>query len=99
MSSAATAYVRTSPIAAMPPPRRHSGPAGWLKDNLFSSPLNIALTVLSALLIVWVVPPLAKFLIIDAIWDGASRVDCLPRPEHPEVGACWAFVVDRINFF
>jgi general L-amino acid transport system permease protein len=51
------------------------------------------------LLVVWVVPPLVKFLIIDAVWDGASRIDCLPRPEHPEVGACWAFVIDRINFF
>jgi general L-amino acid transport system permease protein len=99
MSSAATAFVRTSPIAAMPPPRRVSGAFGWLKDNLFSSPLNIALTVLSVLLIVWVVPPLVKFLIVDAVWDGASRVDCMPRPEHPEVGACWAFVIDRINFF
>jgi general L-amino acid transport system permease protein len=99
MSNAATAFVRTSPIAAMPPPRRMSGTVGWLKDNLFSSPLNIALTVASALLVVWVVPPLVKFLIIDAVWDGASRIDCLPRPEHPEVGACWAFVIDRINFF
>jgi general L-amino acid transport system permease protein len=99
MSNAATAFVRTSPIAAMPPPRRMSGTVGWLKDNLFSSPLNIALTVASALLVVWVVPPLVKFLIIDAVWDGASRIDCLPRAEHPEVGACWAFVIDRINFF
>jgi general L-amino acid transport system permease protein len=99
MSNAATAFVRTSAVAAMPPPQRHSGAVGWLRDNLFSSPLNIALTVLSALLIVWVVPPLVKFLIIDAVWDGASRIDCLPRPEHPEVGACWAFVIDRINFF
>src|SRR5262245_63756991 len=99
MNDAATAFVRTAPIAAMPPPRSQSGAIGWLKDNLFSSPLNIVLTVLSLLLIVWVVPPLIKFLIIDAVWDGASRVDCLPRPEHPEVGACWAFVIDRINFF
>jgi general L-amino acid transport system permease protein len=99
MSNAATAFVRSSPIAAMPPPRRMSGTVGWLKDNLFSSPLNIALTVGSMLLVVWVVPPLVKFLIIDAVWDGASRIDCLPRPEHPEVGACWAFVIDRINFF
>ncbi len=44
-------------------------------------------------------PPLVKFLLIDAVWDGASRADCLPRPERPEVGACWAFVIDRINFF
>jgi general L-amino acid transport system permease protein len=99
MSTAATAFVRISPIAAMLPPRSQSGAVGWLKNNLFSSPLNIALTVASILLVVWVVPPLVKFLIIDAVWDGASRIDCLPRPEHPEVGACWAFVIDRINFF
>src|ERR1044071_7555254 len=99
MADAATAFVRTSTIAAMPPPRRHAGAVGWLKDNLFSSPLNIALTVMSALLVVWIVPPLVKFLIVDAVWDGASRADCLPRPEHPEVGACWAFVIERINFF
>jgi general L-amino acid transport system permease protein len=99
MASAATAFVRTTPVPAMPAPHRHSGAIGWFKDNLFSSPLNIALTVLSVLLVVWVAPPLVKFLIIDAVWDGASRVDCLPRPQHPEVGACWAFVIDRINFF
>jgi general L-amino acid transport system permease protein len=99
MANAATAFVRTTPIPPMPAPRALSGAAGWARDNLFSSPLNIALTVACALLVVWVVPPLVKFLIIDAVWDGASRIDCLPRPEHPEVGACWAFVIDRINFF
>jgi general L-amino acid transport system permease protein len=51
------------------------------------------------LLIVWILPPLVKFLLIDAVWDGSSRTDCLPGPDRPEVGACWAFVVDRINFF
>jgi general L-amino acid transport system permease protein len=99
MANAATAFVRTTPIPAMPPPRALSGAVGWARDNLFSSPLNIALTVACALLVAWIVPPLAKFLIIDAVWDGASRIDCLPRPERPEVGACWAFVIDRINFF
>jgi general L-amino acid transport system permease protein len=99
MANAATAFVRTTPIPPMPAPRALSGAAGWARDNLFSSPLNIALTVACALLVAWVVPPLVKFLIIDAVWDGASRIDCLPRPEHPEVGACWAFVIDRINFF
>jgi general L-amino acid transport system permease protein len=99
MASAATAFVRTTPIPAMPPPRALSGAVGWARDNLFSSPLNIALTLICTLLVVWIVPPLAKFLIIDAVWDGASRVDCLPSPERPEVGACWAFVIDRINFF
>ena len=29
------------------------------------------------LLLVWIVPPLVDFLIIDAVWAGASRDDCL----------------------
>jgi general L-amino acid transport system permease protein len=96
---AGPAFVRAQPIAPLPPPLAASGAIGWLRRNLFSSALNIALTIVCALLIVWIVPPLVKFLIIDAVWDGTSRADCLPRPDHPEVGACWAFVIDRINFF
>lgn len=95
----AAAFVRAEPIAPMPPPLANAGAIGWLRQNLFSSPLNIALTVVGILLIAWIVPPLAKFLVIDAVWDGASRADCLARPEHPEMGACWAFVTNKINFF
>ena len=93
------AFVRTKPFAPLPPPLTEAGAIGWLRENLFSSALNIVLTIVCALLIVWIVPPLVKFLLIDAVWDGSSRADCLPRPDRPEVGACWAFVIDRINFF
>src|SRR3954468_4664718 len=81
--------VRGKPIDPLPPPVPVSGAIGWLRQNLLSTPLNIALTVLCALLIIWIVPPLVKFLIIDAVGDGSSRADCLPAPGHPEVGACW----------
>jgi general L-amino acid transport system permease protein len=92
------AFVRGQPLAPLPPPVAVSGAIGWLRQNLFSSALNIALTVLCALLIVWVVPPLVKFLIIDAVWDGAGRADCMSQPGQPEVGACWAFIFDKISF-
>jgi general L-amino acid transport system permease protein len=92
-------YMRKEPIAPLPAPRGETGAVGWMRQNLFSSPLNIALTILCVLLVVWIVPPLVKFLIIDAVWDGATRADCLVRPDHPEMGACWPFVVERINFF
>ena len=95
----AAVFVRTKSIAPMPPRLRTSGAIGWLRTNLFSRPLDIALTVLCILLIAWVVPPLVKFLLIDAVWDGAGRADCLPRPDRPEIGACWAYVFNRINFF
>ena len=92
------AFVQAKAFDPLPPPLAASGAIGWLRANLFSSASNVALTVICALLIVWIVPPLLKFLIIDAVWDGASRVDCLATPERPEIGACWAFVAERLNF-
>ena len=99
LMAGSVAYVRVKPFEPLPPPIRQSGAIGWLRENLFSGPFNIALTIISLLLLIWVVPPLVKFLIIDAVWDGASRVDCLPGPDRPAVGACWAFVKDRLGFF
>ena len=99
MTDTRTAFVRVRPVDPLPPPIIQSGAIGWLRANLFSSWFHTTLTVAFVLLLIWVVPPLVKFLVIDAVWDGASRVDCLPRPEHPEVGACWAFVIDRLGFF
>jgi general L-amino acid transport system permease protein len=91
-------FVRTTPLVPLPPPLAEAGAIGWMRKNLFSGPLNIALTVVCALLIAWIVPPLVKFLFIDAVWDGASRADCVARPDHPEMGACWAFIRDKISF-
>ena len=66
------AFVRTKPLAPLPPPIAEAGAIGWLRKNLFSGALNIALTIVCALLIVWIVPPLVKFLLIDAVWDGVE---------------------------
>jgi general L-amino acid transport system permease protein len=93
------AYVRVKPFDPLPPPLATRGVIGWLRANLFSGWLNIALTLLSVALLVWIVPPLLKFMVIDAVWDGAGRADCLPSPTQPEVGACWAFVKERMSFF
>jgi general L-amino acid transport system permease protein len=92
-------FVQPRPIAPLPPPMAASGVIGWLRQNLFASAPNIALTLLCAALIVWAVPPLVKFLAFDAVWSGADRAACLASPSRPEVGACWAFVTERINFF
>jgi general L-amino acid transport system permease protein len=93
------AFVRTVPFTPLPPPMAASGAIGWLRQNLFSGAVNIALTIICAFLILWVVPPLVKFLVVDAVWNGAGRADCLATAEHPEMGACWAFVFDKIAFF
>jgi general L-amino acid transport system permease protein len=98
-TDARLAFVRVKPFDPLPPPAVNSGAIGWLRRNLFSSAFNIALTVLCVLLVAWIVPPLVRFLVTDAVWAGTGRADCLASPERPEVGACWAFVIERINFF
>ncbi|MPZ56913.1 MAG: ABC transporter permease subunit [Rhizobiales bacterium] len=64
----------------------------WARANLFNSWLNAVLT-LATLWLIWTVCwPLLKFLLIDAVWDGASRVDCLADRVGRDVGACWPFI-------
>ena len=45
------------------------------------------------------VPPLLRFFFIDAVWSGTDREACLATPEHPTVGACWAFVRVWFSYF
>jgi general L-amino acid transport system permease protein len=93
------AFVRALPMDAQPPPPTMTGAFGWARANLFSGPFNILMTILVILLIVWVVPPLLKFLIIDATWSGSDREACLASDARPEAGACWAFVRERLPYF
>ena len=92
-------FLRLAPMAPLPPPAVRAGALGWARANLFSSPVNIALTILCAALIVWAIPPLVRFFLIDAVWSGSDRAACLASPEHPYPGACWAFVRVWFSYF
>lgn len=96
---AQSAFVRRAPVAPLPPPASEAGLVGRLRANFFSGPLNIALTLLSLGLIAWVTPPLLDFMIFNATWSGQDRQACLATPERPEVGACWAFIRERLSYF
>ena len=93
------AFVRGANIAPRPPPAAMTGVLGWLRENLFSTPFNIALTILIGLLFAWVIPELVKFLLIDAVWSGTDRDACLESVQHREIGACWPFVWERLPYF
>jgi general L-amino acid transport system permease protein len=93
------AFVRTQPAPHSRAPASEHGPLGWMRKNLFSTPFNAVLTVLSVLLLVWIVQPMLDFLVFDAVWTGVDRESCLARPGHEELGACWAFVRDRFSYF
>lgn len=91
------AYVQQSALPALPPPASTVGVIGWMRNNLFSSPTNIALTIFGLFLAYVTIPPIIKFLVLDAVWSGTSREACLYK-DGVEVGACWAFVRDRLAY-
>jgi general L-amino acid transport system permease protein len=93
------AYVRKVPAERLAPPAERTRLVGWLRANLFSTPANIALTLVCTLLMLWVAQPLLRFLLIDAVWSGANREACLASHANPDPGACWAFVRVWYSYF
>jgi general L-amino acid transport system permease protein len=95
MSSMATrTFVRTALAPTEPPPAAMTSALGALGRSLFASPLNVVLTFFSAAVIALVLPPLIRFLILDAVWEGTSRDDCLGIS-----GACWPFIRAKLGQF
>jgi general L-amino acid transport system permease protein len=94
-----TAFVRTRDPIALPPPVATTGIVGRLRASLFSSPFNTLLTFAIVAAFVLIIPPLVKFLLTDAVWSGSDRDACLETAARPEVGACWAFVRERLAYF
>lgn len=74
-----------------PPLRQRVGPLAWVWENLFSTPLNAALTLLAIYLLYLSIPPVVQWAFIDADWVGEGPEDCSTG------GACWVFV--RVRFY
>ena len=83
----------------LPPPRTEVGVLGWVKHNLFSSPLNAVMTLLAIWLLWLLIPPLFEWIVLDAVWTADSRQDCWDQMEVPEGAACWAFIKGRFQLF
>ena len=82
------AYVRADEAPRLPPPPGTIGVQGWLRENLFSSPLNTGLTIVFAILIYLVVSSIVDWAIVRAVWSGSDREVCAVEG----AGACWPFV-------
>ena len=83
------------PVRFVPEDRRpaHARAAGWLRRNLFNSPLNVVLTVLVVALAAMIVPPFLRWAVFDASLLGNSRAACNGD------GACWTFIRLRLPTF
>src|SRR2546425_10031779 len=93
------AFVRREMVAPMAPPRAIGGVFGWMHERLFAGVANSILTIVSAVLLVLLIWPTVRFLLIDAVWTGSSRADCLPETVGREVGACWPFIKAKFTQF
>ena len=62
----------------------------WARTQLFSSPFNILLTMLSVWLLLAAVPALIEWLFIKSTVHADSAQDC-----RGTGGACWAFIVEK----
>ena len=65
----------------------------WVRENLFSSPLNVALTLLGVMVLFTIIPPFIKWAYINANFAGSTREDCVSG------GACWVFIRMKIDMF
>ncbi len=85
-------FVRTENIPEAAPPVSTAGVAGWMRANLFSSPANTALTLLTLYLLYLVVPPLFEWAFINSLLEGESNKDC-----RGIEGACWVLIPKRFG--
>jgi general L-amino acid transport system permease protein len=100
MTSIPTAgFVRGQMIAPAPPPRARTSLLGLARAHLFNSVGNSILTVLGVVALVALAWPTARFLLIDAVWRGSERTDCLAETVGHAVGACWPFIAAKFDQF
>lgn len=79
----------------LPPPVATAGILGWLRDNLFSSLFNTALTIVAVWLLYLFVSSVGNWMFVDAVLHADSRAACAAI----DSGACWAVVTTRLDQF
>jgi len=79
----------------LPPPIASTGIIRWVRDNLFSSPTNIVLTLLSIYVLYLIIPSLLNWGVFHAVVDAGSRNECWEK----DTGGCWASSVVRFDQF
>jgi general L-amino acid transport system permease protein len=86
-------YVTDKILPELPAPSNAKGFVYWIKTNLFSSPLNVVITIFGLLLLYKILPPVISWVFIDATWVADTREECLGDGK----GACWAYIGNRFG--
>ncbi|MDO5603728.1 MAG: amino acid ABC transporter permease [Paracoccus sp. (in: a-proteobacteria)] len=92
------AWVRDAMIPPAPPPTRQGGTVNWLRENLFSGPANISMTIIG-LIAIWAL--FAQFWpwFAHSVWRADSLNECRAIIAETwgegSTGACWAVIRAR----
>jgi len=94
-----TEFVRIEMLDAKAPPASEGGAIGWLRKNLFYSILSSISTLITVIVLGWIVYALVHWLAVPT-WFAGSLSDCrsiiaeLGREGHGS-GACWGVIRER----
>jgi general L-amino acid transport system permease protein len=74
----------------------------WARENLFSSPLNILLTVVGTVVILWLLKSMLPWF-MNSVWNANSLSECreiiAAKAGEGASGACWAMIRERWHQF
>ncbi len=88
------AFVREADAPLLPAPANMVGWQGWLRANLFSTPLNSIMSLALGAIIAWYLWGIIDWAFFRAIWSGSDRQACL-LPDGQVTGACWPMIADK----
>lgn len=92
MSEMENAGLQTfEPRPVRPAPSSTTGVIGWMRENLFSTPLNVMMTLGGLWLAYFVVSNFVEWAFVNAVWQADNRRQCLDQVGT--AGACWAGVI------
>lgn len=98
----AVSFNRTEMLPPMPPPVTERGAIKWLRENLFSTPFNIALT-LFGVAVIYLLLQAALPWWLNSVWNAESLSQCreiVGASAGPDAtGACWAMIRERWHQF
>ncbi len=95
-------FVRDTMLPPVAPPVGERGAVKWLRENLFSTPLNIGLTVAGLVAVWWLVAASLPWW-LHSVWNASSLGECrsIVTETYGEgaTGACWAMIRERWHQF
>ena len=80
----------TTQSTGMAPPSQQVGVWGWIRAQLFATPLNALLTILSVWFLLAAVPALIDWAFLGATVSAQNAQEC-----REAAGACWAFIREK----